>query len=134
MLSKKPWPNAIAFTNYIKFALLDGYLLLMMTIKKQIPNTITLLNLFCGCIAMVFASKADFEMAFYFVSLGIFLDFFDFVDFALLDVPVFLLFTVVFFATFFSAINIENLGMGWLLRFMSHLMGYYSTFNLILYP
>jgi CDP-diacylglycerol--serine O-phosphatidyltransferase len=77
VLSKKPKPNAIAFTNYIKFALLDGYLLLMMTIKKQIPNTITLLNLFCGCIAMVFASKADFEMAFYFVSLGIFLDFFD---------------------------------------------------------
>ena len=77
MLSKKPKPNAIAFTNYIKFAFEDGYLLLMMTIKKHIPNTITLLNLFCGCIAMVFASKADFEMAFYFVSLGIFLDFFD---------------------------------------------------------
>ncbi len=49
----------------------------MMTIKKQVPNTITLLNLFCGCIAMVFALKNDFEMAFYFVSLGIFLDFFD---------------------------------------------------------
>jgi len=48
-----------------------------MTIKKQIPNLITLLNLFCGCIAMVFAMNKDFEMAFYFVSLGIFLDFFD---------------------------------------------------------
>ena len=48
-----------------------------MTIKKQVPNTITLLNLFCGCIAMVFALNKEFEMAFYFVSLGIFLDFFD---------------------------------------------------------
>lgn len=48
-----------------------------MTIKKQLPNAITLLNLFCGCIAMVFALNKDFEMAFYFVGLGIFLDFFD---------------------------------------------------------
>lgn len=48
-----------------------------MTIKKYIPNAITLLNLFCGCIALVFAVKLDFQMAFYFVCLGIFLDFFD---------------------------------------------------------
>jgi CDP-diacylglycerol--serine O-phosphatidyltransferase len=48
-----------------------------MWIKKQVPNTITLLNLFCGCIALVFALNKEFEMAFYFVSLGIFLDFFD---------------------------------------------------------
>jgi CDP-diacylglycerol--serine O-phosphatidyltransferase len=48
-----------------------------MTIKKHIPNIITLLNLFCGCIALVFAFNQDFEMAFYFVCLGIFLDFFD---------------------------------------------------------
>ena len=48
-----------------------------MTIKKYIPNAITLLNLFCGCIALVFAVNLDFEMAFYFVCLGIFLDFFD---------------------------------------------------------
>jgi CDP-diacylglycerol--serine O-phosphatidyltransferase len=48
-----------------------------MQIKKHVPNTITLLNLFCGCIALVFASELNFEMAFYFVSLGIFLDFFD---------------------------------------------------------
>jgi len=48
-----------------------------MNIKKHIPNLITLLNLLCGCIAMVFVSKSDFEMAFYFVCLGIFLDFFD---------------------------------------------------------
>jgi CDP-diacylglycerol--serine O-phosphatidyltransferase len=48
-----------------------------MTIQKHIPNAITLMNLLCGCIAMVFALNKDFEMAFYFVSLGIFLDFFD---------------------------------------------------------
>jgi CDP-diacylglycerol--serine O-phosphatidyltransferase len=49
----------------------------IMTIKRHIPNFITLLNLFSGCIALVFATKADFEMAFYFVCLGIFFDFFD---------------------------------------------------------
>lgn len=48
-----------------------------MNIKAQIPNAITLLNLFCGCIALVFAFHRQFEMAFLFVSLGIFLDFFD---------------------------------------------------------
>ena len=48
-----------------------------MTIKRHIPNIITLLNLFCGCIALVFAMKENFEMAFYFVCLGIFFDFFD---------------------------------------------------------
>ncbi|KIA85231.1 phosphatidylcholine/phosphatidylserine synthase [Flavobacterium sp. AED] len=48
-----------------------------MNIKKHIPNLITLLNLFCGCIALVFVSKDQFEMAFFFVCLGIFLDFFD---------------------------------------------------------
>lgn len=48
-----------------------------MNIKKHIPNIITLLNLFCGCIASVFVFHLDFEMAFYFVCLGIFLDFFD---------------------------------------------------------
>ncbi|MSP84758.1 MAG: phosphatidylserine synthase [Flavobacteriaceae bacterium] len=48
-----------------------------MTIKRHIPNIITLLNLLCGCIALVFAVKMNFEMAFYFVCLGIFFDFFD---------------------------------------------------------
>lgn len=48
-----------------------------MAIKKHIPNIITLLNLFCGCIAVIYVSKSQFEMAFFFVSLGIFLDFFD---------------------------------------------------------
>ena len=48
-----------------------------MTIKRHVPNIITLLNLFCGCVALVFAVNENFEMAFYFVCLGIFLDFFD---------------------------------------------------------
>jgi len=48
-----------------------------MPIKKHIPNLITLLNLFCGCIALVFAFHRQFETAFLFVALGIFLDFFD---------------------------------------------------------
>lgn len=48
-----------------------------MKIKKQIPNLITLLNLFCGCVAIVFVTQNNFEMAFLFVCLGIFLDFFD---------------------------------------------------------
>jgi CDP-diacylglycerol--serine O-phosphatidyltransferase len=49
----------------------------MKTIQKQIPNIITLLNLFCGCIALVMISNKDFKLAFFFVCLGIFLDFFD---------------------------------------------------------
>ncbi|QBN18386.1 CDP-alcohol phosphatidyltransferase family protein [Flavobacterium nackdongense] len=48
-----------------------------MQIKKHLPNFITLLNLFCGCVAVVYISDLNFEMAFFFVSLGIFLDFFD---------------------------------------------------------
>ncbi|RXM43954.1 phosphatidylcholine/phosphatidylserine synthase [Flavobacterium sp. YO64] len=48
-----------------------------MNIKKHIPNLITLINLFCGCIAVVFISKVNYEMAFYMVCLGIFFDFFD---------------------------------------------------------
>ena len=48
-----------------------------MKIKAQIPNLFTMLNLFCGCVAVVFVSKFHFEEAFYFVCLGIFFDFFD---------------------------------------------------------
>lgn len=48
-----------------------------MSIKSQIPNLITLLNLLSGCIAIVFVSQLQFEWAFFFVCLGIFLDFFD---------------------------------------------------------
>jgi CDP-diacylglycerol--serine O-phosphatidyltransferase len=48
-----------------------------MQIKKHVPNTITLLNLFCGCIALVSIAKGDFYGGFILVCLGIFLDFFD---------------------------------------------------------
>lgn len=48
-----------------------------MQIQKHVPNTITLLNLLCGCIALVFVSRGDFMIGFAFVGLGIFLDFFD---------------------------------------------------------
>ncbi|QWX84577.1 CDP-alcohol phosphatidyltransferase family protein [Cellulophaga sp. HaHaR_3_176] len=45
--------------------------------KKLIPNFITLLNLFCGCIAAVFAVHGVFEMVALFVFLGIVFDYFD---------------------------------------------------------
>ena len=45
--------------------------------KRHIPNLITLLNVFCGCIATVFAVMNQLEMAAFFVFLGIFFDFFD---------------------------------------------------------
>ncbi|GLB52065.1 phosphatidylserine synthase [Neptunitalea chrysea] len=45
--------------------------------RKHIPNLITLLNLFSGCIAVIFAVNDDLEYAAYFVFLGIFFDFFD---------------------------------------------------------
>jgi CDP-diacylglycerol--serine O-phosphatidyltransferase len=48
-----------------------------MNIKAQIPNLFTMLNLFCGCVALVMVSDYKFDFAFYFVSLGIFFDFFD---------------------------------------------------------
>lgn len=51
--------------------------LTIMSIKKHIPNILTLLNLFCGCIAIVFTANLKFDIAFYFVCLGIFFDFFD---------------------------------------------------------
>ncbi len=49
----------------------------MMISKAHIPNSITLLNLFCGCIALVFVAEKQFEMGFLFVAFGIFFDFFD---------------------------------------------------------
>lgn len=48
-----------------------------MKIKAQIPNLFTMLNLFSGCVALVFVSNSDFALAFWFVCLGIFFDFFD---------------------------------------------------------
>ncbi|MFS4467432.1 CDP-alcohol phosphatidyltransferase family protein [Maribacter sp. 2210JD10-5] len=45
--------------------------------QKHIPNFITLLNLFSGCVATVFAVLNQLEYAAFFVALGIFFDFFD---------------------------------------------------------
>lgn len=42
-----------------------------------IPNIITLLNLFCGCFAIVFAFELNFVWSFYFVAIAAVLDFFD---------------------------------------------------------
>ena len=48
-----------------------------MTIKRHIPNFITLLNLLCGTIAVIFAVQGSLIMAAIFVAAGIFFDFFD---------------------------------------------------------
>lgn len=45
--------------------------------KKHIPNILTLLNLLCGSIAVLFAVNNNFVAAALFVFLGIFFDFFD---------------------------------------------------------
>lgn len=45
--------------------------------KKYIPNGLTLLNLFSGCIAVIFVVNNNFVSASFFVFLGIFFDFFD---------------------------------------------------------
>ncbi len=49
----------------------------MLTLKKQIPNFITLLNLLAGSIATIYAIQGDLVMASIFVGIGIFFDFFD---------------------------------------------------------
>tara|TARA_B100001248_G_C27361098_1_gene446530 strand:+ start:725 stop:1429 length:705 start_codon:yes stop_codon:yes gene_type:complete len=46
-------------------------------LKALIPNLITLLNLFFGTIAVIFAAEGALTMAAFFVLLGIFFDFFD---------------------------------------------------------
>ena len=48
-----------------------------MSIKRHIPNIVTLLNLFSGCIALIFAVYGNFVSAAIFVFIGIFFDFFD---------------------------------------------------------
>lgn len=45
--------------------------------KQHLPNFITLLNLFCGCIAVVFAVMNQLDFAAIFVFLGILFDFLD---------------------------------------------------------
>lgn len=54
--------------------------------RKHIPNFITLLNVFCGCVATVFAVQNKLELAALFVALGIFFDFFDGLAARVLDV------------------------------------------------
>jgi len=46
-------------------------------IKKQIPNTITLLNLVCGCLAIISTFQKAFELTALLVILAAILDFFD---------------------------------------------------------
>lgn len=48
-----------------------------MNIKAFIPNFVTLLNLLCGSIAVIFAVNSHFIFAAFFVFLGVFFDFFD---------------------------------------------------------
>lgn len=48
-----------------------------MSVKSYIPNAFTLLNLLCGCTAVLFAVHSNFVAASIFVFLGIFFDFFD---------------------------------------------------------
>lgn len=45
--------------------------------KRHLPNVLTLLNLFCGAIAVLFAVQNQFVAASLFVFLGILFDFFD---------------------------------------------------------
>lgn len=44
---------------------------------KHIPNFVTLLNLFCGSVAVLFAVNGNMKLTVVFVFLGIFFDFFD---------------------------------------------------------
>ncbi len=48
-----------------------------MNIRKHIPNTITLGNLFCGCMAIVKAFEGNLVWAAFFVGIALVLDFFD---------------------------------------------------------
>lgn len=57
-----------------------------MSLKKHIPNFITMLNLFAGSIAVIFAVQGNLVMAAIFVAVGIFFDFFDGFAARILDV------------------------------------------------
>ena len=45
--------------------------------KKHIPNFVTLLNLFCGSVAAIFAISGNLKLAAFFVLSGIFFDYID---------------------------------------------------------
>lgn len=47
------------------------------SITRHIPNTVTCLNLFSGCVAAVMAFEARYELAFLFIVLSAVFDFFD---------------------------------------------------------
>ena len=49
----------------------------MNVIKRNIPNIITLTNLFCGLCAIIFAFQGNLKLASFFIFTGAFLDFFD---------------------------------------------------------
>jgi len=48
-----------------------------MAFTKHVPNIITLCNLTCGLIALMYAFNTHYQMAFVWVSIGIFFDFWD---------------------------------------------------------
>ena len=48
-----------------------------MSIKKHLPNALTLLNLFAGLCALIHAFNGNYAEAFSLVCLGIFFDFWD---------------------------------------------------------
>lgn len=48
-----------------------------MSLRRHVPNIITIVNLLCGSIATIFAVQGNLVMAAVFVGLGIFFDFFD---------------------------------------------------------
>lgn len=48
-----------------------------MAFKKHVPNLITLCNLACGLIALIWAFNMNYEYAFVWVCIGIFFDFWD---------------------------------------------------------
>ena len=54
--------------------------------KRHVPNLITLMNVFCGCVATVFALLNQLELAAVFVCFGIVFDFFDGLAARVLDV------------------------------------------------
>lgn len=56
-------------------------------IIRQIPNTLTSLNLFSGCIAIVAAYEGQFDFAAFFIVIGAIFDFFDGMSARLLNVP-----------------------------------------------
>ena len=61
--------------------------------KKHIPNFITLINLFCGCCALIFILNKDYVPAFWFIFLGGLADYSDGLVARLLDVKSCLLYT-----------------------------------------